>query len=84
MRRERLAFGGTHSPGISGVRATESKFAYRGPASRNTRFLVHGRRLFRDPSPEKGERRGQKEETKGKRRRKGKAGEKNTWVTTDY
>ena len=29
----------------------EYKFAYRRPASRNTRFLVHGRRLFRDPSP---------------------------------
>ena len=51
MCRERLAFGGTYSPGISGVSATEYKFAYRRPASRNTRFLVHGRRLFRDPSP---------------------------------
>ena len=50
----------------------EYKFAYRRPTSRNTRCLVHGRRLFRDPSPEKGESRGQKEETKGKRRRKGK------------
>ena len=29
----------------------EYKFPYRGPASRNTRFLVYGRRLFRDPSP---------------------------------
>ena len=29
----------------------EDKFPYRGPASRDTRFLVHGRRLFRDPSP---------------------------------
>ena len=51
MCRERLAFGGTHPLGISGVRTTEYKFAYRRPASRNTRFLVHGRRLFRDPSP---------------------------------
>ena len=29
----------------------EDKFPYRGPASRDTRFLVHGRRLFRDPRP---------------------------------
>ena len=29
----------------------EDKFPYRRPASRDTRFLVHGRRLFRDPSP---------------------------------
>ena len=51
MCRGRLAFRGTHPPGISGVRTTEYKFAYRRPASRNTRFLIHGRRLFRDPSP---------------------------------
>ena len=51
MCYERLAFGSTHPPGISGVRVMEYKFAYRRPASRNTRFLVHGRRLFRDPSP---------------------------------
>ena len=50
MCYERLAFGSTHPPGISGVRVMEYKFPYRGPASRNTRFLVHGRRLFRDPS----------------------------------
>ena len=29
----------------------EYKFPHRGPASRDTRFLVHGRRLFRDPGP---------------------------------
>ena len=29
----------------------EYKLPYRRPASRDTRFLVHGRRLFRDPSP---------------------------------
>ena len=44
--------------------------------------MKRGRGQERDK--EKGERRGQKEETKGKRRRKGKEGEKNTWVTTDY
>ena len=27
----------------------EYKFPYRGPVSRDTRFQVHGRRLFRDP-----------------------------------
>ena len=30
MCRDRLAFGGTHPPGISGVRATEYKFPWRG------------------------------------------------------
>ena len=29
----------------------EYKFPRRGPASRDTRFLVYGRRLFRDPGP---------------------------------
>ena len=29
----------------------EYKFPHRGPASRDTRFLVYGRRLFRDPRP---------------------------------
>ena len=33
---------------------------------------------------EKGGRREEKKEKKGKTRRKGKEGEKNTWVTTDY
>ena len=43
--------------------------------------MKRGRGQERDK--EKGARGGQKEETKGKRRRKGKEGEKNTWVTTD-
>ena len=34
MCRERLAFGGTHPPGISGVRATEYKFPFRGSCLR--------------------------------------------------
>ena len=29
----------------------EDKFPYRRPASRDTRFLVHGHCLFRDPRP---------------------------------
>ena len=44
--------------------------------------MKRGRGQERDK--EKGERRGKKEEKKGKIRRKGKEGEKNTWVTTDY
>ena len=34
MCRERLAFGGTHPPGISGVRATEYKILFRGSCLR--------------------------------------------------
>ena len=34
MCRERLAFGGTHPPGLSGVRATEYKFPFRGSCLR--------------------------------------------------
>ena len=34
MCRKRLAFGGTHPPGISGVRATEYKFPFRGSCRR--------------------------------------------------
>ena len=51
MCYEGLAFGSTDPPGISGARVMEYKFPHRGPASRDTRFLVHGRRLFRDPGP---------------------------------
>ena len=34
MCRKRLAFGGTHPPGISGVRATEYKLLFRGSCLR--------------------------------------------------
>ena len=34
MCRERLAFGGTHPPGLSGVCATEYKFPFRGSCLR--------------------------------------------------
>ena len=49
MCYEGLAFRSTDPPGISGARVMEYKFPYRGPVSRDTRFQVHGRRLFRDP-----------------------------------
>ena len=39
MCRERLAFGGTHSPGLSGVRATKYKFPFRGFCLRTQVFL---------------------------------------------
>ena len=51
MCRERLAFGGTHPLGISGVRATEYKFPWRGLCLRTQVSLSwrdelqrHGRR----------------------------------------
>ena len=37
--------------GLLGVRVTEYKLPHRGPASQNSRPLVHGRRQFRDPRP---------------------------------
>ena len=39
MCRGRLAFGGTHSPGLSGVRATKYKFPFRGLCLRTQVFL---------------------------------------------
>ena len=39
MCRERLVFGGTHSPGLSGVRATKYKFPFRGLCLRTQGFL---------------------------------------------
>ena len=39
MCRERLVFGGTHSPGLSGVRATKYKFPFRGLCLRIQVFL---------------------------------------------
>ena len=39
MCRERLVFGGTHSPGLSGVRATKYKFPFRGFCLRTQVFL---------------------------------------------
>ena len=39
MCRERLAFGGTHSPELSGVRATKYKFPFRGLCLRTQVFL---------------------------------------------
>ena len=50
MCRERLAFGGTHPPGLSGVRATEYKFPFRVRASGH-RFPCPGGTSFRDTAP---------------------------------
>ena len=50
MCRERLAFGGTHPPGISGVRATEYKFPF-GVRGSGHRFPCPGGTSFRDTAP---------------------------------
>ena len=49
MCRERLAFGGMHSPGLSGVRATNYKFPFRGFCLRTQVFLS-----WRDELPRHG------------------------------